>query len=431
MIYDSTIDTISAIYDSYELNTLPNKVLGIDYRQTPDILLNKYQLAHADGEIVTNSNWGGKRIVIEGRTTGTSKDNLDSNLDTLYAKFSNYEKNLDIVVNGDTRRYIASLSDSDISIHECVATWKLYFACSATASATSSTTLTFGTYTTNSTSYANTVTGTYKSNAYIDFTVNYVDNWWDNKYIQIYSSTTSQLIRFTRAWNWFDRVVIDGANSSVNLYETAKTVIDDCDSETYWASDYTLSLDETNMLEGDGCIKVVMGTTASSMYFTRLNSTAIDLDSGAGSVIIPIFIPTPTSGSVREVVLVTGSDATLASNFCYFVVDKQYNGSALATNAWNYIEFDLSIAPTSTVGTPDRTAIKSIKLIINGWSASTRLDGVLLDYITLQKSSVTATPLDYEGTFIDLNIGSNTLVATDEFTTRNITITGSYIKRWL
>ena len=136
MIYDNSIGTISAIYNGYELNTSPNKVLGIDYRKVPNVLLNVHQLARTDGEIVTNTNWGNKIIVIEGRTTGSSKNNLDENIDTLYSKFINYGKNLDIVVNGSTRRYTATISDMEISTHDCVATWKITFTCSALSKAT-------------------------------------------------------------------------------------------------------------------------------------------------------------------------------------------------------------------------------------------------------------------------------------------------------
>jgi len=79
----------------------------------------------------------------------------------------------------------------------------------------------------------------------------------------------------------------------------------------------------------------------------------------------------------------------------------------------------------------DRTAIISVQVTIYGTSAAMQLNGVFLDYITLQKAGITATALDYEGTFPYLDIGSSTIVASDEFTSRNITITGSYSKRYL
>jgi hypothetical protein len=185
------------------------------------------------------------------------------------------------------------------------------------------------------------------------------------------------------------------------------------------------------MKEGVGCLKVVMGGAAAATNFIRLDATAIDLSSTMGKVIIPLFIPTPSAGAVASVSFNVGSDATLAANWAIWTVATQWDGSALATNAWNYVVVDLSVAPTSTNGTPVYTAVKSIAIVINGTSAAMQLSGVFLDYLTLQKPSVVSTVLDYEGTFPYLDIGSSTIAITDELTSRNITITGAYSKRYL
>jgi len=430
MIYDNSIGTISAIYNGYELNTSPNKVLGIDYRKVPNVLLNVHQLARTDGEIVTNTNWGNKIIVIEGRTTGSSKNNLDENIDTLYSKFINYGKNLDIVVNGSTRRYTATISDTEISTHDCVATWKITFTCSALSKATSTTSLTMGTYTTSPTGYANTIAGSYKAQPIIDFTINQIEPYWESKYIDIANSALNERIRLTNNWNWFDRVVINGDLKTVNIYNTTKTIIDECESITGWTSSHTLSLETSNQKQGNGALNNVMAGAAQDCDFIRLNNSSLDLSSTRGNVIIPVFIPTPSAGTVESIKFYIGSDATLASNYSLWTKTTQWNGTALATNAWNYIMIDLSTGNTDT-GTPIRTSIISIKITVHGTSTAMQLSGVLIDYITVQKSSVTPTILDYEGTIPYLGIGSSTLTISDELTSRNITFTGSYYKRYL
>lgn len=430
MIYDNSIGTLSAIYNGYELNTLPNKVLGIDYRNVPKVILNVHQLARSDGEIVTSTNWGNKTIVVEGRTTGTSKDNLDANIDTLYSKFINYGKNLDIVVNGATRRYIATISDSEITTHDCVATWKITFICSAISKATSATTLTMGTYTSTPTGYTNTILGSYKAQPNIEFTINQIEPFWESKYIDIANSALNERIRITRIWNWYDKVVISGDLKTVSIYQAAKTVIDDCDIATGWTSGDTLSLETANQIQGDGALKVVMAGAAANSYVQKLNATIVDLSSTAGSIIFPVYIPTPTSGTVAGAGLTVGSDATLASNYCYWEVSTQYDGSAIVYDDWNYFKFDLSVAPDGTAGTPDRNNIISLQFYLNA-TTTVQLNGWLLDYFAVFKAGVTPTVIDYEGTIPYAGIGSSTLTISDELTSRNITFTGNYYKRYL
>jgi hypothetical protein len=164
--------------------------------------------------------------------------------------------------------------------------------------------------------------------------------------------------------------------------------------------------------------------------FTKLNFTpSININTAAGYVIVPIFVPTPTSGTLASVDFSFGSDATLTTNTITFNKTLQYDGSSITNNAWNYFAINLSTGGT-VVGTPVRTAIISMSVTLNA-TATMKLVGVLLDYTTIQIASIIGEPMDYEGTFPDLNIPSCTLSVTDEFTDRDIAITGSYFKRFI
>lgn len=431
MIYDNSIETIPASYNSYDLNTSPHKVLSVDYANTPKYIVSKHQIIRSDGEIVTNTNFGERTIVIEGRTTGSSKSDLESKLDTLKSKFIGYEKNLDIYVAGATRRYVATVSATSFEIFQgCICKWIITFTCSALGRDTSTTSLTFGTYTASNTSYANTFGGSYKTQPYIDFTVTKAFPYWSNKFIQFKNAALNERIRITKDWNFGDRVIIDGFNKTVSIYKTSKTVIDKLDSITGWTSGHTLSLNTTTMVEGTGCANIVMGSASTNTYADKLNFTPwLDLSSTMGTIYVPVFIPTPTSGSVTGCQIIIGSDTTLGTNYWLKNVTTQYDGSAIATNAWNYFAFDLSTGGANT-GTPVRTTIKSMSIRLYSGS-NFQLNGWRVDYISLMKPSVVPEAQDYEGTFINMEPGSGNITVEDELDTRSITITGNYYKRYI
>ena len=407
------------------------EVTSVDALGQPEVRVNSYQLARSDGEKVTAQFYGGREIKVKGRIVATSRVDMEQKLDTLKTYLVGTEKDFDIEVAGATRRYTATNTNFNNSINGYYCEWEADFTADALAKDLISTSLTYGTYTTSPTSYNFTIAGSYKTKPYIDFTVNQVNPYWQAKYLQIQNASENQRIRFTREWGWFDRVVVDGFNRTVSLYPTTKTEIDDCDDATDWTSTHTLSLEETNMIEGIGALKVVMAGAAVTTDFIRLDSTSIELSSTTGTVIVPVFIPTPTAGAVASVSLYIGKNATLAADYDYWTLTTQWDGSAITENAWNYFTFDMSTAVTGTNGTPDRTAILSLQVVITGTSAAMQLNGAYLDYITLQKASVTSEVLDYEGTFPDLTLGSTTLTFSDELTSRDITVTGNYIKRYL
>jgi hypothetical protein len=419
------------VFNSKNFNNGDYEVTSID-EGTPKAKVNKYELVRADGQIVTNQNYGERTLTVKGRILASEIDDMRTKLDTLKYWCVGIDKTLDVYVGNTIRRYVATVADFNYNIiggYYCE--FVIKFTADALAQDTSTSTLLFGTYTATPTSYVNPIGGAYKSKAYVDMTFTSVFPYYTSKYIELLNAPLNQRFRLNRTWGWYDRVIIDGEHKSVTLYPTTVTVIDNCDSITGWTSSHTLSLETATQIEGTGAQKLVMAGAAILLTLNRLNATAIDLSSTVGKVIVPIFIPTPTAGAVSSIDFKIGSDATLASNFSYWRKTTQYNGAALATNAWNYLEIDLSVAATSTTGTPVRTAIKSIAIEVNGVAATMQLNGVLVDYITLQKASLIPQAMDYEGLFIDLDVGLSTIVVSDEFTNRNVTITGNYTKRYL
>jgi hypothetical protein len=417
------------VYNGNNLNTGNYETNSITVNP-PSIKLNKYELARRDGVVVTNKQYGERTIKISGRVLANNITEADTRLDTLNTYFNYDNKDLIVEVAGVNRKYNATPNGFSVTKTGYSFAWEATLTSSSFGEAITTTALAFGTYTT-PTSYVNTILGSFKAEPTIDMTVNQVEPYWTTKYIDFNNPYRNERLRITRTWNWYDRVVINGADKTVSLYASTKTVIDACDVTTGWTSSHTLSLDATNMKEGVGCLKNVMAGAAVLVSYSRLNATAIDLSSTMGKVIFPIFIPTPTAGAVLSVRFQIGSDATLAANWDQFDVTTQWDGSALTTNAWNYIVIDLASNPTGTGGTVNRAAIKSILIAVCGTSGALQLNGVLLDYISLQKAGVTATTIDYEGTFPEYGLGTSSILVEDELTSRNITVTGTYVKRYL
>ncbi len=390
---------------------------------------SRYELARADGQVVTNQNYGERKVKITGSIKASDLDDMNTKLDTLKANLVGYEKNLDIYIGSKKRRFIATVESFNYETNGYYCEYEIEFTANAYAIDMDISALVFGTYTANNTTYTNNIEGSFKTEAYMDFRLTNVAPYWSSAYLQINNAALNQRIRITRTWGWYDRLTIDGATKTVQIYPTTKTVIDTCDSITGWTSGNTLASETTTKLEGTAGFKTTMAAGATSSYNQRLNATAIDLSSTSGKVIIPVYIATPTSGTVSTIRLQAGSDATLASNYVYWDKTTQWDSSAIVTNAWNYFEFDMATTPDNTTGTPSRAAIKSIQISLR--SGSNFQATWYLDYLTLQKQSITPVAQDYEGTFPDLNLGSCSLVFTDEFTSRKITITGNYYKRYI
>lgn len=391
---------------------------------------SKYELARADGQVVTNQNYGERIIKITGSIRAKDLDDMNTKLDTLKANLVGYEKNLDVYLGTKKRRFIATVDSFDYKTNGYYCEYDIEFTANAYGIDMDISALVFGTYTANNTTYTNNIEGSFKSEGYMDLRFTHVAPYWTQAYLEVNNAALNQRIRITRTWGWYDRLTIDGATKTVQIYPTSKVVIDSCDSISGWTTgSLALSSETTTKLEGTAGFKTTMSAGATSSYNQRLNATAIDLSSTTGKVIIPIYIATPTSGSVSTIRLQIGSDATLASNYVYWDKTTQWNGSAISNNAWNYFEFDMAATPDNTTGTPTRSAIKSIQISLR--SGSNFQATWYMDYLTVQKQSITPAAQDYEGTFPDLNLGSCSLVLTDELTSRSITITGNYYKRYI
>jgi hypothetical protein len=420
------------VFNSKNLdNNVDYEALSLEIKM-PEKKVNRYSLARTDGEKVTGSTYGSSRIIAKGRIKSDSRAAMDIKLDRLKSYLSPINKDLDVYVSGAVRRYVATVESFESKVEGYSCFFTITFVSNGLAKDTVTTALTVNSpITTSSTTHTADFGGTYNARPLVDFTIVGCDPYWESKYIEFSNAHLLKKIRFTRTWVWGDRVVFDGDTKTVLLYPSTSNIIDACESITGWTSTHTLSLEASLMKQGSGCLKQVMAGAASVVSASRLNATAVDLNSTVGKVIIPIFIPTPTAGAVASVGLVLGSDATLASNYVYWTKTTQYDGSALATNAWNFIEVDLSTSPTGSAGTAVRTAIKSIRIDVTGTSGAMQLNGVLIDYLTYYKASIVGQALDYEGIFPEFEPGSGTLTIADELTSRRITLSGTYYKRYL
>lgn len=420
-----------AIYNNYDLKANGYFIIKIDVT-SPKTNVFKYDLARSDGQIVTNQLYNERKITIEGKIDANDYDEMLAKIDTLKQKLVGIDKNLDIYLGTQQRRYVATCESFNYTTQGYFCEFEITFTANAFGKDFNATALTFGTYTSTPTTYTNTIAGSYKSKPYINLKFSSVIPYIDNAYLQFYNPDTNQRLRITRKWGFEDTVIIDGENKTVTAYPTDITAIDTCDSTTGWTVDTgeTLSSESALRIEGSASFKNTMSTTKSDTFIQRLNGTSTDLSSTKGYVVVPLYIPNPATGTISSIRLRLGSDATLATNYVDYSVSTQYDGSAIQYSDWNYFKFDLSTAPTASSGATNRAAILSLQVAIV-FTTTGKINGWYMDYISLNKPSIIPQSVDYEGTFPDLGIGNTALVVSDEFTKRSIVITGSYYKRYI
>ncbi len=100
----------NATFDSYDLQDANIILTKIEHDTIPALELKRYRIIRGDGEIVTDSRYGAKKILLIGRVNGSSSADLESRLDTLREKLRGYDKiNKDLVIdyNATTRVYKA------------------------------------------------------------------------------------------------------------------------------------------------------------------------------------------------------------------------------------------------------------------------------------------------------------------------------------
>ena len=424
-------------FNGYDLNDEANglKVLKSNLSKMAKQYTNSYKLVRSNGAKFTGSTVGEKPLTIEGYISKTTVADLQIKCDELVLKLSAKEKNLDITYAGATRRFVATLNNLVITQNGTYATWSAEFLCyeafgkdtAATDLACKNAAVTTATYNSNET-----FGGTANAKPVITLDFAFIEPTWISKYLEFLNTSLSKRLRITRQWATFDKISFDCNARKVTLYPATRSVIDSCDVITGWTSSHTLSLEAVNMKEGVGALKGVMAGADAALTFSKLNFTpTIDLSSAVGTIFIPVFIPTPTSGTVASIDLLIGSDATLANNYCYYRKTTKWDGTALTANAWNWIAIDLSAAPTATTGAPNRALIKSIQVALNA-TATVQLNGAFVDVIAVFKTNPIGQSIDFEGNFPEYEAGAGIISLADEFTARKYTITtANYLKRYL
>lgn len=80
------------VFDGYDLQSADIIVSKIEHDNIPAKELRRYRLVRADGEIITDSRFGGKRILVIGRLKATSSNLLEYFLDDFRAAMAGYGK---------------------------------------------------------------------------------------------------------------------------------------------------------------------------------------------------------------------------------------------------------------------------------------------------------------------------------------------------
>lgn len=170
-----------------------------------------------------------------------------------------------------------------------------------------------------------------------------------------------------------------------NNSNSTEIIIDECDATTDWtATNGTLSLDTSIKYEATGSLKIDAVGGQNNAVFNKLNfSPTVDLSSDKGDLDFYAYFSAQVNSTVSRIFVKVSSDATFATNSLEWEVTAPETGS-WSNGAWLKCKVDLSTAPTTTTGTVDRTAIKSIaftyrRSITDNWSNTTDL---YLDYIT-------------------------------------------------
>lgn len=180
----------------------------------------------------------------------------------------------------------------------------------------------------------------------------------------------------------------DAAGETLDDAILPTNIIDECDATTGWtATNGTLSLDTTIKYEVTGSLKIDAVGGQTTATFNKLNfAPTVDLSSTRGFLDFYSYFSAETQSSVRIYVRMS-SDATFATNYIEYTVTAPVSGSWVNTT-WLRSRVDLSTAPSTTVGTVNRAAIKSIAFryersgVTSTWSATTDL---YLDYITNER----------------------------------------------
>ena len=101
-------------YDSVDLTVDPYLIRKYPHDLWPDRRFETQPISRESGVLVLDSQFSDKKFTMEGKITGTSMNNLESNIDVLKELFSRTLKNLDIGYSSGTRRYLAYVDNLKI-----------------------------------------------------------------------------------------------------------------------------------------------------------------------------------------------------------------------------------------------------------------------------------------------------------------------------
>lgn len=124
-------------YDSNSLQTFnPATRVGIvtnsiEHTDLPAKDAAMFGLANRNQSVIPYVGYPAKKVTIAGVIKGSTQADLDSRIDTFKGYFNGKDKNLDIVYNGTTRRYIATANSISIKREQKAlwATFSIEFVC--------------------------------------------------------------------------------------------------------------------------------------------------------------------------------------------------------------------------------------------------------------------------------------------------------------
>lgn len=422
-------------FDNYNLDDVANgiRVTKVDVDKGQKAFINAYQMARKDGAKFTGKTLGEKPLLIEGVIVKTTLADLQLKCDELRYALSGEEKNLDVDYAGQTRRFVATLQNIVFTTKGTYAVWSAAFTCyEAFGKATTDTTLTMktGLITTALANFNETFAGTVSAKPVFEIDFAMVD-YSAAKYIELLNTANSKRLRITRNWCVFDKLRVDCQERKVSLYKstryTVTTGIQQYGESWVSTGNTALGFDEASQL-----LKFSMPSAAATMAISYGTAANLKADpTTMGKLVFPLFIPTPTSGTVAKL-RITFTDYDGAGGVSYWEKTTQFDGSAIAYNAVNWFELDCSTARLGGTTTPANLLnLASIELKLYA-TATMQLAGVGVNSLDMFKAAITAQEIDFEGNFPDWAIGAGVVSYADEFAHRRATITeAKYTKRYL
>lgn len=421
-------------FNNFRLDTNGYEVLELDISQMPELRVDKYSLASTDGIVITNKNLGEKQIKLKGRIIAVNENDMNDKLTTLKYQLSSINKSLDFEVSGETRRTTATVTSTKFTVSGYSCFYEIVFSCNSFSSLIDSTSLSLTTpVTVNPNYHTVNILGGYSTPLNIDLTLNNYDGLAQNDSITVENINNGDKMRITRDWIWADKISIDGENKRVLLYPANQVLFENFES----TSDITIVTASTTgsiytgfSLEGDGMLALAHtgASTSLEFYSDGGNMSGISIDLQSYDYLIFAIAGSTALANITNIQVRLGSAGT-TTNYRFRNITTQYDGSAIAGNSIAYIRVDLSGLSTAGTGA-SMFAINQIRFIFTG-SGSFNGKTLYIDQISATKIGTTPQEIDYEGGFINLDIGNNQLKISDNFAKRNISLSANYKKRYI